>query len=87
MYTELVNVLYCKLLTIGKQLPTFPNRVWISDHRPQRWRGGGGASVLPLWPFCSKRQRDGLKLWFPIDIFGKSIWSAESVLRTSEFQL
>ena len=26
-YIQLVNVLYCKLLAIGKQLPTFPHRV------------------------------------------------------------
>ena len=26
-YTQLVKVLYCKLPTIGKELPTFPHRV------------------------------------------------------------
>ena len=27
-YIQLVKVLYCKLPTIDKQLPTFPHRVW-----------------------------------------------------------
>ena len=27
-YIQLVKVLYCKLLTIGKQLQTFPHKVW-----------------------------------------------------------
>ena len=27
-YIQLVKVLYCKLPTIGKQLPTFPHKVW-----------------------------------------------------------
>ena len=39
-----VKVLYCKLPTVGKQLPTFPHKVWGLNHRPQRWE----ASVLPL---------------------------------------
>ena len=41
---ELVKVLYCKLLTIGEQLPTFPHRVWGLNHSPQRWE----ANMLPL---------------------------------------
>ena len=27
-YIQLAKVLYCKLLTIGKQLLTFPHKVW-----------------------------------------------------------
>ena len=40
-YIQLVRVLYCKLLTIGKKLSTFPGL----NCRPQRWE----ASVLPLY--------------------------------------
>ena len=43
-YILLVKVLYCKLLTIGKQLPTFLHKVRGLYHRPQRWE----VSVLPL---------------------------------------
>ena len=43
-YIQLVKVLYYKLPTIGKQLPTFPHRVWGLNHRPQTW----DASVLLL---------------------------------------
>ena len=31
------NVLYCKLLTIGKRVPTFPYKVQGLNRRPQRW--------------------------------------------------
>ena len=41
---QLVKVLYCKLPTIGKQLPTFPHKVWGLNSRPQRWE----VSVLPM---------------------------------------
>ena len=43
-YIQLVKVLYCKLPTIGKQLPTFPHKVWGLNRRPQRWE----VSVLPV---------------------------------------
>ena len=43
-YVHLVKVLYSKLLTISKQLPTFPHRVQGLNHRLQRWE----ASVLLL---------------------------------------
>ena len=33
-YIQLVKVLYCKLPTIGKQLPTFPHRVWDLNPSP-----------------------------------------------------
>ena len=36
-YIQLVTVLYCKLLTIGKQLPTFPHKVWGLNRHPNRW--------------------------------------------------
>ena len=36
-YIQLVKVLNCKLLTIGKELPTFPHRVRGLNRRPQRW--------------------------------------------------
>ena len=31
-YIQLVKVLYCKLLPIGKQLPAFPHKVWGLNH-------------------------------------------------------
>ena len=40
----MVIFLYFKLPTIGKQLPTFPHKLWGLSHRIQRWE----ASVLPL---------------------------------------
>ena len=40
-YIQLVKVLYCKQMTIGKQLS---HTVWALNHRPQRWE----ASVFPL---------------------------------------
>ena len=43
-YIQLVKVLYCKLLTSGKQLTTSPHKVRGLNRRPQRWE----ASVLPL---------------------------------------
>ena len=39
---QLVKVLYCKLPTISKKLPSFPNRVMGLHCRPQSWE----ASVL-----------------------------------------
>ena len=46
-YIQLVKVLYCKLQTIGNQLPTFPKKVRGLSHRPQRWE----AHALPLYPY------------------------------------
>ena len=44
-YIQLIKVLYCKLLTNGKQLPAFPLQVQPGfDLRSQRWE----ARVLPL---------------------------------------
>ena len=36
-FIQLVKVLYCKLLTNGKKIPTFPHMVQGLDCRPQRW--------------------------------------------------
>ena len=36
-FIQLVKVLYFKLLTNGKKLPTFPHMVQGLDYRPQRW--------------------------------------------------
>ena len=45
-YIQFVRVLYCKLPTDGKQLPTFPlEAVLRIKPRPQRWEE---ARVLPL---------------------------------------
>ena len=44
-YIQLVKVLYCKLLSNGKQLQAFPLQVGPgTEPRPQRWE----ATVLPL---------------------------------------
>ena len=43
-YIQLVRVLYCKLPTIRKQLPTFPYKLRGLNRWPQRWK----VSVLPL---------------------------------------
>ena len=44
-YIQFVRVLYCKLLTNGKQLPAFPLETMLGiEPRPQRWE----ARVLPL---------------------------------------
>ena len=43
-YIQLVKVLYCKLPTMGKKLPSFPHRVQGLNQQRQRWE----ASVLPL---------------------------------------
>ena len=44
-YIQFVRVLYCKLLTNGKQLPAFPlEAVPGTEPRPQRWE----VRVLPL---------------------------------------
>ena len=41
---QLVNLLYCKLTTIGKQLPILQHEVISLNHRPHRLE----VSVLPL---------------------------------------
>ena len=48
-YIQLVNVLYCKLLTNGKQLPAFPLEVRPgSEPRSQRWEAS--VTTQPPWP-------------------------------------
>ena len=46
-YIQLVKVLYCKLPTIGKQLPSFSHKARGLNCRPQSWE----ASVLSQ-PSC-----------------------------------
>ena len=49
-YIQLVRVLYCKLLTNGKQLPAFPlQAVTGIEPRPQRWEAES-VITLPPWP-------------------------------------
>ena len=44
-YIQFVGVLYCKLLTNGKQLPAFPLEAMLgTEPLPQRWE----TRVLPL---------------------------------------
>ena len=44
-YIQFIRILYCKLLTNGKQLPAFPLEAMPGiESRPQRWE----ARVLPL---------------------------------------
>ena len=43
-YIQFIKVLYCKLPTIGKQLQTFPHKIWGLNRQPQRWK----VSVLSL---------------------------------------
>ena len=48
-YIQFVRVLYCKLLTIGKQLPAFPlEAVPGIEPRPQMWEAR--VTTLPPWP-------------------------------------
>ena len=55
-YIEFARVLYCKLLTNGKQLPAFPHKALTGiEPRPQRWE----ARVLPL---CHRGPQDISKL-------------------------
>ena len=56
-YIQLVKVLYCKLPTIGKQLPTFPHKVQHLSHRPHWW----DANVLLL---CHLGPKSMHKIWF-----------------------
>ena len=47
-YIQLVKILYCKLQTIGKQLQSFPHKVWGLNHRPQRCEAS--VTTAPPWP-------------------------------------
>ena len=44
---QLVKVLYCKLLTRGKQLPAFSHKVWGVKRSEV---GGECITTAPLWP-------------------------------------
>ena len=46
-YIQLVKFLYCKLSTIGKQLPTFLHGVWGLNCRHQRWEASSKYVVGP----------------------------------------
>ena len=76
-YIQFVRVLYCKLLTNGKQLPAFPLGAGLeTEPRPQRWE----ARVLPLChqgplPLvkcgCTKTQSPRIRTvlhWRPSDV-------------------
>ena len=47
-YIQLVKVLYCKLPTIGKQLPTFPHKVWGIELLTSEV-GGQCVTTVPPW--------------------------------------
>ena len=49
-YIQLVKILYCKLPTVGKQLPAFPLEVRLgTEPQSQRWEERV-FTTLPLWP-------------------------------------
>ena len=48
-YIQLVKVLYCKLPTIGKQLPIFLHKV-RGFELPTSEVGGECTTIAPLWP-------------------------------------
>ena len=55
-YIQLIKVLYCKLLTNGKQLPGFPLEAGPGiEPRPQKWE----ARVLPLCHCCPRLLHEG----------------------------
>ena len=59
-YIQFVRVLYCKLLTNGKQLPAFPlEAVPETEPWPQRWE----AKVLPYIAFNSQGHIAMGSLW------------------------
>ena len=48
-YIQFARVLYCKLLTNGKQLPAFPLKAMMGiEPQPQRWEAS--VTTLPPWP-------------------------------------
>ena len=51
-YIQLVKILYCKLPTIGKELQTFPHKVWGLNCQPQRWE-------VRLLPLCHHGPKTG----------------------------
>ena len=49
-YIEFARVLYCKLLTNGKQLPAFPLTAMTGDRTPAAEVGCESVTTLPPWP-------------------------------------
>ena len=49
-YTQFIRVLYCKLLTNGKQLPAFPLEAVPGIEPPASEVGGESVTTLPPWP-------------------------------------
>ena len=52
-YIQWVKVLYCKLLTNGKQLPAFPLEAVPGTEPPASEVGGESVTTLPPWPLGS----------------------------------
>ena len=66
-YIQFVRVLYCKLLTNGKQLPAFPlEAVPGTEPRPRKWEASRGAyskeleniSRKPFWTLSRKHSQN-----------------------------
>ena len=53
-HIQLVKVLYCKLQTISKQLPTFPHKVQGLNRRPK----AGGGEYVTTAPSCPPAIRE-----------------------------
>ena len=72
-YIQLVKVLYCKLTTIGQQLPDFPYNARGLNQRHQRWE----VSVLPLRLHAPdiqyKTDQDDYKISLTLFIFKSEI--------------
>ena len=49
-YIQFVRVLYCKLLTNGKQLPAFPLEAMLGIEPPASEVGGESVTTMPPWP-------------------------------------
>ena len=49
-YIQLIKVLYCKLPTIGKQLPAFTLEAVPRNQTPASEVGGESVTTLPPWP-------------------------------------
>ena len=48
-FRQLVKILHCQLVTIEKQLATFPHRIWVLNHRLQEVVGKCVTNLL--WPY------------------------------------
>ena len=68
-YIEFARVVYCKLLTNGKQLPAFPLKAVTGiEPRPQRWE----ARVLPL---CHRGPLSTASNPFSLVLYMKTNWN------------